>query len=67
MGVCRHPPSKSSAATRLIQSLLYGVPRLDPFSFGLGAMLLLAVSVVACAVPMLRATGVDPVVAVRAE
>ena len=55
------------AATRLIQSLLYGVPRLDPFSFGLGALLLLAVSVAACIVPMLRASRVDPAIAVRAE
>ena len=55
------------AATRLIQNLLYGVSRLDPFSFGLGAALLLAVSVIACVVPMLRATAVDPVIAVRVE
>jgi putative ABC transport system permease protein len=53
------------AATRLIQSLLYGVSRFDPFSFGVGAVLLLAVSIVACVIPMLRATGVDPAIAVR--
>lgn len=57
----------SVAATRLIRGLLHGVSPLDPFSFGLGALLLLAISVVACAAPMLRATAVDPVVAVRAE
>jgi putative ABC transport system permease protein len=55
------------AATRLIQGLLYGVPRLDPFAFGVGAVVLLTVAVVACVVPMWRATGVDPVIAVRAE
>ncbi|HEY4219092.1 MAG TPA: ADOP family duplicated permease [Gemmatimonadaceae bacterium] len=55
------------AATRLLQSSLYGVSRLDPFSFGVGAALLLAVAVVACVVPMLRATGVDPAIAVRVE
>jgi ABC-type antimicrobial peptide transport system permease subunit len=54
-------------ATRLIQGLLYGVPRLDPFAFGAGAIVLLAVAVVACVVPMWRATGVDPVIAVRTE
>jgi predicted permease len=53
--------------TRLIQSLLYGVPRLDPLSFGLGALLLLVVAVVACVVPMLRASRVDPAIAVRAD
>jgi len=55
------------AATRFIQSLLYGVSRLDPFSFGAGAILLLATSVAACVVPMLRATSVDPAIAVRGE
>jgi len=53
--------------TRLIQGLLYGVPRIDPFAFGAGALVLLGVAVVACVVPMWRATGVDPVIAVRAE
>jgi ABC-type lipoprotein release transport system permease subunit len=55
------------AATRLIENLLYGVSRFDPFSFVAGAVLLLAVAVVACVVPMLRATGVDPAIAVRAD
>lgn len=55
------------AATRIIQNLLHGVSRLDPFSFGLGAMVLLAISVAACIVPMLRATSIDPAIAVRTE
>lgn len=55
------------AATRLIRGLLCGVSPLDPFSFGLGAVLLLVIAVIACTAPMIRATGVDPVIAVRAE
>jgi len=55
------------AATRLIEKMLYGVSRFDPFSFGAGAVLLLAVAVVACVVPMHRATAVDPAIAVRAD
>ncbi len=55
------------AATRLIQTLLFGLSRFDVFSFAVGALLLLAVSVLACVVPMLRATSVDPVIAVRVE
>jgi putative ABC transport system permease protein len=57
----------ATAATRLIQSSLYGVSQFDPFSFAVGAVVLLAVAVVACVVPMWRATGVDPVIAVRAD
>ena len=55
------------SATRLIENSLYGVSRFDPFSFVAGAALLLLVAVVACVVPMLRATGVDPAIAVRAD
>lgn len=54
-------------ATRLIASVLFGVSRFDPFSLGAGAALLLAVAVIACVAPMLRATAIDPAIAVRAE
>ncbi|HKN66036.1 MAG TPA: FtsX-like permease family protein, partial [Gemmatimonadaceae bacterium] len=57
----------ATAATRLIQNLLYGVSRLDALSFALGGAVLLVVAVIACAVPTWRATAVDPVVAVRAD
>ena len=57
----------SMSATRLIENLLYGVSRFDPFAFAAGAALLLCVAIVACVVPMLRATGVDPAIAVRAD
>jgi hypothetical protein len=50
-----------------IQNALYGVQRGDPWSFTLGGLALLAISVAACLVPILRATAVDPAVAVRAE
>ena len=39
----------------------------DPFAFVAGTLVLLAVAIVACVVPMLRATGVDPAIAVRAD
>jgi len=55
------------AATRVIQTALYGVQRGDPWSFALGAIALLVVSAAACLVPTIRATAVDPTVAVRAE
>jgi putative ABC transport system permease protein len=55
------------AATRLIQSLLYGVSRLDPLSYGLAGVVLLAAAVLACLVPTLRATAIEPVIAIRSE
>jgi predicted permease len=54
-------------ATRLVQSVLYGVSPLDPIAFAGGAVLLLVVAAIACMAPMLRATMVDPADAVRAD
>jgi hypothetical protein len=47
--------------------VLYGVSRFDPIAFTGGALLLLVVAAVACVVPMVRATAIDPALAVRAE
>jgi predicted permease len=55
------------AATRLVQSVLYGVSRFDPIAFAGGALLLLAVAAVACVAPTWRATTIDPALAVRTE
>jgi predicted permease len=55
------------AATRVIQTTLYGVQRGDLWSFAIGAVALLGISAAACLVPTIRATSVDPAVAVRAE
>lgn len=53
--------------TRVMQSLLFGVTAKDPFTFVLVAGLLSAVAFIACLVPALRATKVDPLVALRYE
>ncbi|HTG90264.1 MAG TPA: ABC transporter permease [Vicinamibacterales bacterium] len=53
--------------TRLVASLLFGVGRFDPISFAGAAALLLATALVACAVPVWRATGVDPTIVLRVE
>jgi putative ABC transport system permease protein len=53
--------------TRWIGSMLIDVPRLDPISYLLAALLFGMVAVAACWVPARRATNVDPIVALRWE
>jgi putative ABC transport system permease protein len=54
-------------ATRLLNSLLFGVGAWDPMTFAAIVLLIDAVAFLAAWLPARRATRVDPVVALRAE
>ena len=57
----------SLALNRLLASQLYAVRATDPATFLIVAALLTGVATLACLLPALRATRVDPVVALRQE
>jgi predicted lysophospholipase L1 biosynthesis ABC-type transport system permease subunit len=57
----------SVGLTQLMEALLYGVDPVDPPTFGLVAISLTLVALIASYVPARRASKVDPVVAIRFE
>ena len=54
-------------ATRVLDSLLFGVTSTDPFIFVTNAAILAAVALLASAIPARRAARVDPTIALRCE
>jgi len=57
----------SLAATRLLQSMLFGVAPADPLTFAAGAAMLLLSGIAASAIPAARAARTDPMTVMRAE
>jgi predicted permease len=55
------------AASRVIESMLFGLSPADPLTFGAVAAILFGVGLLASLLPALRAARVDPMTALRAE
>jgi predicted permease len=51
--------------TRFLESLLYGIDPIDPWTFGSVTLLIAAVASLAALVPAMRASRMDPVAALR--
>jgi putative ABC transport system permease protein len=57
----------AAALTRVMSSLLFGVSTTDLTTFTAVPVILIATAMIASYIPALRATRVDPVVALRDE
>jgi predicted permease len=57
----------AAGAARLIQTLLFNVQPLDPLIYGGVTIVFALVATLACLVPSLRASRIDPLLALRAE
>jgi ABC-type antimicrobial peptide transport system permease subunit len=57
----------AAAIGRVLEGFLFGIPPLDPVTFGGAAVLFVAIGLTACYLPVRRATGIDPSQALRYE
>jgi predicted permease len=57
----------AAGLSRWLTEFLYQVPAIDPVTYTLVPLLLLAATIVACLVPSARAAGIDPMDALRHE
>jgi putative ABC transport system permease protein len=57
----------ATALASVMKSLLFGVDALDPPTYVMASLAVVTIALAACAVPALRATRVDPLVALREE
>jgi len=54
-------------AVRILQSQLFGITPADPATFVIVPIVLLMVATFSCVLPAVRATQLDPIVALRTE
>lgn len=57
----------SVALTRTVRSFLFGVSAMDAMTFVTASLILLIIGIVSTLIPALRATRVDPAIALRSE
>jgi putative ABC transport system permease protein len=57
----------AAATAQLIQSLLFAVEPFDPMIYGGVTLLFAVIAAIACVLPSLRASRIDPLVALRTE
>jgi putative ABC transport system permease protein len=57
----------AAVSVRFVESLLFGVPPVDPWTFGVAALVLGIVVAIAAYIPARRATRIDPTAALRGE
>lgn len=55
------------ALNRLMKALLFATPGVDPMTFAAVSSLLIIVAGAACFIPAMRATSIDPMLALRSE
>ena len=55
------------ALTKVMTQLLYGVSATDALTFILASLTLAGAALLACWLPARRATGVDPMIALRSD
>jgi putative ABC transport system permease protein len=57
----------AAALTRVLRSLLFGIDALDPATFAIAGVVMIAASLTACLAPAWRAMRADPLAAIRQE
>ena len=55
------------ATVRVVKTLLFGVTPQDPLTLAAAGASLIAIAILACSVPAMRAARVDPMITLRGE